>query len=94
MIKHVVMWKFKPGTEEKMNEFLQALKNLDGKIEVLRSMEIGVNSGSDDNCDAVLITTFDSFDDLRAYATNPLHVAASALCKDIRISRHAVDFVI
>ncbi len=94
MIKHVVMWKFKPGTKEKMNEFLQALKDLNGKIDVLRSMEIGVNQGSDDNCDAVLITTFDSFEDLHAYATNPLHVAASSLCKEIRVSRHAVDFVI
>lgn len=94
MIKHVVMWKFKPGTNEQMNKFLQALKDLDGKINVLRSMEIGVNQGSDDNCDAVLITTFDSFEDLHTYATHPLHVAASSLCKQIRVSRHAVDFVI
>ncbi len=94
MIKHVVMWKFKPGTNEQMNKFLQALKDLDGKIDVLRSMEIGVNQGSDDNCDAVLITTFDSLEDLHTYATHPLHVAASSLCKQIRVSRHAVDFVI
>ena len=94
MIKHVVMWKFKPGTNEQMNKFLQALKDLNGKIDVLRSMEIGVNQGSDDNCDAVLITTFDSLEDLHTYATHPLHVAASSLCKQIRVSRHAVDFVI
>lgn len=94
MIKHVVMWKFKSGTNEQMNKFLQALKDLDGKIDVLRSMEIGVNQGSDDNCDAVLITTFDSLEDLHTYATHPLHVAASSLCKQIRVSRHAVDFVI
>ena len=94
MIKHVVMWKFKPGTNEQMNKFLQALKDLDGKIDVLRSMEIGVNQGSDDNCDAVVTTTFDSFEDLYTYATHPLHVAASSLCKQIRVSRHAVDFVI
>ena len=81
MIKHVVMWKFKPGTNEQMNKFLQALKDLDGKIDVLRSMEIGVNQGSDDNCDAVLITTFDSLEELHTYATHPLHVAASPVCK-------------
>ena len=30
MIKHVVMWKFKPGTEKEMNEFLSGLKGLYG----------------------------------------------------------------
>ena len=94
MIKHVVMWKFKPGTEKEASEFLQALRDLDGKIPELRSMEIGRNEGSAYNCDAVLITTFDDFEGLHAYATNPLHVAASSLCKSIRVSRHAVDFVI
>lgn len=94
MVKHVVMWKFKSGTQEKMYEFLNALKALDGKINALCSMEIGVNQGSDDNYDAVLITTFKSFEDLKAYANHPLHVAASSLCKEIRLSRAAVDFTI
>lgn len=94
MVKHVVMWKFKPGTQEKMYDFLNALKALEGKIDVLRSMETGVNRGADDNYDAVLITTFDSFEDLKTYANHPLHVAASALCKEIRLSRTAVDFTI
>lgn len=92
MIKHIVMWKFKPEVKEEMNRFLGALEALRGQIEVLRSMEIGVNSGSDENFDAVLVTTFDSFEDLEKYKTDPRHIAASSLCKEIRVSRCAVDF--
>ena len=32
MIKHVVMWKFKPGTEKEMHEFISGLRDLYGVI--------------------------------------------------------------
>ena len=94
MIKHVVMWQFKPDTEKEMHRFLDALEALRGEITVLRSMEIGVNTNADNDCYAVLITTFDSMEDLETYKNDPRHLAASALCKEIRVARHAVDFVI
>lgn len=94
MIKHVVMWQFKPDQETAMRRFLEALEALRGEISVLRSMEIGVNTNADNDCDAVLITTFDSMEDLETYKNDPRHLAASALCKEIRVARHAVDFAI
>lgn len=92
MVKHIVMWKFMEGTEEKAEEFLNGLKALNGQIEVIRSMEVGANVLEKNDCGAVLIATFDSFEDLEKYKTDPRHVAVSKLCKDIRESRHAVDF--
>ena len=41
MVKHIVMWKFREGTEEKAEEFLSGLKALNGQIDVIRSMEVG-----------------------------------------------------
>ena len=35
---------------------------------------------------------FDSMEDLAAYKVDPRHVAASALCKAIRVDRVAVDY--
>ena len=32
MIRHIVMWKFREGTEEKADEFLTKLAALDGVI--------------------------------------------------------------
>ena len=93
MIKHVVMWKFKPGTENEMNEFLSGLRGLFGVIPQIRSQEVGVNC-LDGNYDAVLISTFDSLADLDTYKNDPRHLAVAGLCKEIRTDRVAVDFEI
>ena len=44
------------------------------------------------NYDAVLISDFDSLEDLETYKKDPRHVAVSALCKAIRTDRVAVDY--
>ena len=36
MFRHIVMWKFREGTEEKANEFLTKLAALDGVIPQLK----------------------------------------------------------
>ena len=90
MIKHIVMWKFRPGTEKEMNEFLTGLKGLYGVIPQIKEQEVGVNC-VDGNYDAVLISLFDSLEALEAYKKDPRHVAVSALCKSIRTDRVAVD---
>ncbi len=91
MIKHIVMWKFKPGTEKEMMEFITGLRGLFGVIPQIREQEVGVNC-VDGNYDAVLVSAFDSLEDLETYKTDPRHVAVSALCKSIREDRVAVDY--
>ena len=90
MIQHIVMWKFKPGTEAEQREFLDGLRGLYGVIPQIRAQEVGENIVPG-NYDAVLISAFDSLEDLEAYKTDPRHVKVSALCKAIRTDRVAVD---
>lgn len=90
MIKHIVMWKFREGTEQEMHQFLAGLKGLYGVIPQIREQEVGVNCVSG-NYDAALISLFDSLEDLETYKKDPRHVAVSALCKSIRTDRVAVD---
>ena len=92
MVKHVVMWKFRPGEREKMLEFLEGLRGLQGQIPQIVEQEIGVDTAGGGNYDAVLISVFRSMEDLAAYKQDPRHVAVSALCKAIRTDRVAVDF--
>ena len=91
MIKHVVMWKFKEGTEREMQAFIDGLRGLYGVIPQIRSQEVGINVLAG-NYDAVLISTFDSPEDLETYKNDPRHVAVASLCKEIRTDRVAVDF--
>ena len=93
MIRHIVMWKFRPGTEAQAREFMEKLSALYGVIPQIRQQQIGVDcSGSGKNYSAVLVSDFDSLEDLEAYKSDPRHQAVSALCKSIREDRVAVDF--
>jgi len=93
MIKHVVMWKFKQGEEENMNKFLEGLTKLKDKIDVIKDMQVGVNINEKNNYDAVLISEFESMEDLKIYKEDPRHGEVSKLCKSIREERGAVDFI-
>lgn len=85
------MWKFREGSEAQAEEFLTKLQGLYGVIPQLRACEVAKNIGAD-NYDAVLVSEFDSLDELAAYKTDPRHVAVSSLCKSIRVDRVAVDY--
>ena len=93
MIRHIVMWKFRPGTETEARDFMEKLSALYGVIPQIRQQQIGVDcSGSGKNYSAVLVSDFDSLEDLEIYKNDPRHQAVSALCKSIREDRVAVDF--
>ena len=91
MIRHIVMWKFRSGTEAEQERFLTGLRNLQGVIPQLLRSEVAVNVG-EGNYDAVLVSEFESLEALETYKNDPRHKAVSALCKSIREDRVAVDY--
>lgn len=91
MIRHIVMWKFRPGTEAEQAKFLEELRGLQGVLPQLLRSETAVSVGND-NYDAVCICEFESLETLEAYKKDPRHQAVSALCKSIREDRVAVDY--
>ncbi|MBU5626571.1 Dabb family protein [Oscillibacter sp. MSJ-2] len=91
MIRHIVMWKFRPGTAAEQSQFLEGLRSLQGVIPQLKKSEVAVNVG-EGNYDAVLVSEFESLEDLAMYKKDPRHVAVSSLCKSIREDRVAVDY--
>ena len=91
MIRHIVMWKFRPGTEGAQEQFLSGLRALQGVVPQLLRSEVARNVAPG-NYDAVLISEFRSLEDLDAYKNDPRHKAVSALCKSIREDRAAVDY--
>jgi hypothetical protein len=94
MIRHIVMWKFKPDEEENMRKFLDGLNSLNGKLPMIKHMETGINTNPDNDYDAVLLSDFDSMEDLNSYKNHPDHIAVSRLCKSIREARVCVDYEI
>ena len=92
MIKHVVMWKFKENEEENIKKFLKWLNDLKEIIPEIKNMETGININPKNEYDAVLISEFETMEDLEKYKNNPEHVKVSALCKEIRVERQAIDY--
>lgn len=98
MVKHIVMWKFKDfakGRTKKENLDLVAslLNELPEKIDFIRSMEIHFNQNTEQGMyDAVLISEFDSFEDVKRYREHPDHKAISSYVALVREKRASVDY--
>ena len=91
MIRHIVMWKFREGTQAQADEFLRALAALDGAIPCIRAMQVLRSAEAGSAYDAVLISDLDTLEDVQRYKDDPRHRAVSALCKAIRTDRRAID---
>lgn len=92
------MWKFKEfnTVEEKLANikvFEEGLMSLVGVIPELKHAEFQYNVNEPDgNYDAMLISEFESIEDLNTYQAHPEHLKVAGHCKEIRISRAAVDY--
>ncbi|MFC5471775.1 Dabb family protein [Cohnella suwonensis] len=74
MITHIVLFKLKDGSPESVERTAQVLRDMEGKIDVLRHLEVGVDVvRSDRSYDIALYTKFDSMEDLQAYQVHPEH---------------------
>ncbi len=95
MVKHIVTFKLK-GTPEEREAVAQSFKNaliaLPSQIDVLESMEVGINENPAESWDIVLIAIVKTMSDVDVYAKHPAHVAAASIIKDHKVDRACVDF--
>ncbi len=97
MVKHIVSFKLKAfDTQEqkavKLAEFKVGLESLIGKIDVLKSMEVGININPAEAFDFCLVSEFDKFEDVDVYAKHPEHVAVASKIRECLDSRSCVDY--
>lgn len=95
MVKHIVMFKLTGTAEERLRvsrEFKNALEALPGKIDVLRSIEVGINANPQESWDVVLTAVVDRMEDVETYAKHPAHVAAAAIVAPNKADRGCVDY--
>jgi hypothetical protein len=98
MIKHIVIWKLKEGAHgnsKEQNALLikQKLESLNGKIDGMITMEVGINiSDSDNSADIALYSEFESKTDLDNYQNHPDHKTIMPFIKEARSERRLVDY--
>lgn len=95
MVKHIVTFKLK-GTPEQRTEaatkFKNALLELPEKIDVLQSIEVGLNQNPAESWDVVLTAIVPTMADVSTYANHPDHIAAASIIANCKDSRACVDY--
>ena len=98
MIQHIVMFKLLDKYEDKEREKIAgelkaALNELPDKIKEIKAYEVGVNiSKSPAAYDLVLVSSFESLEDLDAYRIHEAHQSVVAQIKEHKKESVVVDY--
>lgn len=98
MVKHVILWKLKDeysGAEIKDIKagIKSGLEGLKGNIPGLIDIKVNIEPLESSNCDLMLDSTFEDYESLKAYSTNPLHVdVANTKVRPFTASRTCMDY--
>ena len=96
MLRHIVMWRFKPGVDgdAAYAQIKRELEALVGVIPGLRRLVLARDLGLDARpCDLVLDADFDDAAALAAYQDHPAHLACMPAVVAACTDRQAVDFL-
>ncbi|NGM84553.1 Dabb family protein [Paenibacillus sp. 7124] len=95
MIKHIVFFKLKDGSEENVAKTVAVLRNMEGKIPQLLSLEIGQDIlRTERSFDIALTATVASLEDLEQYQVHPAHKEVIAHINEVKELSLAVDYEI
>lgn len=74
MIKHIVCFKLKDNSREECEKAAEILRSMDGKVDLLRGIEVGVDFlHSPRSYDVILQVMLDDADALEAYQNDEYH---------------------
>jgi len=74
MITHIVLFKLTDPNAENLTTTRNKLLSMEGNIDLLRHLEVGVDViRSERSYDIALTTRFESLSDLQAYQIHPYH---------------------
>ncbi len=95
MVNHIVTFRLK-GTPEQRRDaarrFCDALLALPTQIDVLKSMQVGINENPAEDWDIVLHARVERMEDVAKYSAHPAHVAAAGIIAPCRDARACVDY--
>ncbi|RCW45581.1 Dabb family protein [Paenibacillus prosopidis] len=93
MITHIVCFKLKDNSAESVARTAQVLRDMEDKIEELKSIEVGTDIlHSERSYDIALITKFESMEALEAYQVHPVHKKVIEHMLQVREASVSVDF--
>lgn len=93
MIRHVVLWRLKPGASDRFHAIRSALRAQQGRIPGLLAVEVGRNFAAARRAvDFALLCDFDSREALAAYHRHPVHMETRAIVDPLVDEHWIVDY--
>lgn len=93
MITHIVFFKLKDRSEESIARTAAVLRDMEGKIDELKHIEVGIDVlHSDRSYDIALVTKFESMEALQAYQVHPVHQKVIEHMAQVREASASVDY--
>lgn len=97
MIKHIVLWRMKSQEKNSrrndMKRIKEALEGLQGVVPTLESIEVGFNQNTLPVAyDLSLVSTHNSWEDLKAYQEHPSHKEVAALIGGLTTDKAVSDY--
>ena len=93
MIKHIVFFKLKDPSAENIERTVQVLRDMQGKIPQLRSLEVGADViRSERSYDLALVAEVETLEDLQAYQVHPVHQEVIRYINEVKEQTIAVDY--
>ena len=93
MIKHIVFFKLKDPSSDNIDRTVEVLRNMQGKIPQLRSLEAGRDVvRSERSYDLALVVEVDHLEDLQAYQIHPVHQEVIRYINEVKDHTLSVDF--
>jgi len=93
MVRHIVLFQLKDKSPENLTKTADVLRGMEGKIEGMVSLEVGIDFlRSDRSYDIALNTLFADRSALEAYQNHPVHLPVKAHMHAVRASSVAADY--
>ncbi len=96
MTVHIVIFKFKDENKDtNLKEAREQLNALVDLVPTLKSMEVGINfTVAERAFDLSIYSTFDTKEDLDAYAVHPAHLKVVEFIKSVTTESKVVDDIL
>jgi hypothetical protein len=93
VITHIVLYKLRDRSTESVQRTVQVLRDMEGQIDELESIQVGTNIVHSDRAyDIALTTRFASLDALQAYQDHPVHQKVIEHMSAVREASASVDY--
>ena len=93
MIRHIVLFWLKERDPALLNETVEKLVSMRGKIEGMTSLEAGADfAHTPRSCDICLCESFESREALEKYRTHPVHLPVQAHMHQVMERSQSADF--